>query len=459
MRLGFNGEFTRQRSAIAFLVASIAALALQRFVPALIWILPPIFVLVCLATELRQTIARERRIVLGLCALVFFAHAACLVGQLGYNPAHFTTWYDDREYLAQSAALAHAWKLHLYPDIRLKGSELYYMGTLHTGYQRALAAIYYCFGARPPAGLLLNVFSGALIPAMMFLLVKALVTPAPASATTEPAGNQSSPVVAAALAAFHPTQYYWGSFLLKDLYLAAWFVAGLWLLVRSIRERDIAAAIAFAAVLSVLFSIRIYCAASLVFAGLVYAIAQLPRRIAWIAFGSITLLLWMLATYTDTGSTRFEQMWSSLVELGPRHLESSGEMINFVLAGIPRLVLGPFSWLQGRGAHPLYGMYPGMWYLYLLVYPLAIAGFVYVVRKNVRIWALPIMSIVGGALVLLTASYAGDAPRQRYYMEYVPVALASYGWSLPKRRIFLLWYLVLFGYIVGQVITVRVRGL
>jgi hypothetical protein len=437
------------KAELAFVLLYTLAISIRGVVPWLIWLLPACIALGYAFYVLHGRPRAEVRMVVVVCASVLVGNLLVLLARLDYNPVRFTMWFDDREYMVQSSALAGAWKAHIFPDISAKGSEAYFMGTLHTGYQRAVAALFYVSGSAAPAGLVLNAIAGSLIPLFVFLLMGELATPA----------GSRVPWLACLLAAVHPNQYYWGMFLMKDVYTAAWFVGALWLLVRALRLRDVAAGLAFAGCCYILFTIRVYCAASLVFAGLVYAASGLARRTAYFSLAAGALVLWMICTYTDAGSTRFEQMWSSLTELGPKHMQSVSQMGLHVLAGIPRLLLGPFAWLQGRGRHPLYGLYPGMWYLYLLIYPAASTALVAVVRRDEKLWAVPLMTVVGGALILLTASYGGDAPRQRFYMEYVPVALASYGLTLPKRRVFLAWYLALAAYMVGQVITVRVRGL
>ncbi|MGI8907208.1 MAG: hypothetical protein ACR2IE_12045 [Candidatus Sumerlaeaceae bacterium] len=442
-------QITNARMAIVFVAATGICLAMAPILPSAPWLLPIGLLIACTVTAIWTVPRQHQRLLAAITVAVVLCQLVVMLTRLGYDPAGPTFWYDDREYFAQSAAVADAWKANIFPDITRKGSQPYFLGTLHTGYHRSLASAFYVFGTKPLAGLFLNLLSAAVLPLFCYLLALDLRLRV----------NSSAAAIAAGLAALHPTQLYWSQFLLKDLYLAAWFVASLWLLVRMFQRRDVAAGLAFLAATYVLYTIRVYCAASLLVAAIAYLAAQLPRRVAWTVFAATALIITMTALYTDRGAARFNQMWSSLVELGPKSVRSPWDVPGHLLAGIPRLMLGPFAWLAGRGDRPLYGLYPGMWFMYLLVYPAAIVAFVYSLRQNVKVAALPIMAGIGGALILLTASYGGDAPRQRYYMEYICIAFAAYGWTLPKRQIFIGYYAVLATYIIGQVITVKIRGL
>lgn len=393
---------------------------------------------------------------IGCLALICFAgHLCVILLSPGYNPREQTFWRDDHVYFHQSSALAQAWREGFFPEITRKGSPPY-MGTLHTGYQRTLAAVFYLAGDNATVGRLFNAFCGTLLPLFSALLAH-LVFGDPKRGRSELL--RAPPVLAALLATMHPSQFYYSQFLLKDVYAASWFLAVTVLLCQALLRKNAAACIAAAAAVYLLFTVRAYAAISLLAGAGAYLLLLIPRRTAVTGLLLSATALLMLMRYTAAGSMQGAQLWHSLLELAPAHARSPGAIAKHLLAGIPRIMLAPFSWIYARGDRPLYALYPGMWFLYIVVYPAMFTGLARVIRHNSRPAVIPLVATIGGCFVLLISSYGGDAPRQRFYMEYIAVAFAALGWTTPKRRVFTAWYILLATYAAGQIITVKMRGL
>jgi len=438
---------------VAGLALVVFAFALRSWAPLLAWLLP--FALAALACRMvwREIATADRRTIRWLGAGCLVAHVAVQLSTLGYNPAAMTWWRDDHNYYRESIAIADAWRAGSYPDISLKGAPPY-LGTLHTGYHRAVASAFFISGNSVVIARLINAACGAALVFLLGMLANALF-----SRVTEIPRGFSPAVLAAGMAALHPAQYYYSQFLLKDTYTAAWFITCTVLLCDALQQRRVLSMLAAACGLYILFTLRAYAALSLVIGLFAYLVLLLPTRAA-LAWGSLSALVgFLVVRYYEPVHYPAMQMWQSIVELAPQHARSPGAVAVHLLRGIPRLLLAPFSWIYALGEKPLYPLYPAMWFLYLLVYPAMFAGLWRALRLNLRAAVVPLMGILGGSFILLMANYAGDAPRQRFYMEYIAIAFAALGWTLPRRRVFIGWYLVLAAYAIGQVITVKMRGL
>ena len=97
-----------------------------------------------------------------------------------------------------------------------------------------------------------------------------------------------------------------------------------------------------------------------------------------------------------------------------------------------RMALAPFAWVTAEGPAPLYGLYPGMWFLYLVVYPLGLAGVAEAVARDRRQAAVPLVAAMASCGVFL-AVYGGDATRQRLFLEVILMPFAAFGWSARRR--------------------------
>jgi hypothetical protein len=88
---------------------------------------------------------------------------------------------------------------------------------------------------------------------------------------------------------------------------------------------------------------------------------------------------------------------------------------------------------------------------------MCLLGFLELLRRNVRLAAIPLIAWFSSALILLMA-YGGDAPRQRLFMDFVVFVLAGCG-ILAKRRhlAFLLCYTIIAFFAAIQLLTLHRR--
>jgi hypothetical protein len=429
--------------------------------PAGAWLLPFVFAVAYVACRVWELPASERSWILMYCGLAAVLQAAIIVVWGYHDPTREATTLDDHQYYVQSSAIARAWSEGFYPALSHKGSPPY-LGDLHTGYQRVLATLFLLFGARALPGILLNYACVALMPALGYLLALALFQGPPESASWraslrscfgllpcgdpaadgKAAGDYRTPRIAALLCALNLSYYYWSRWLLKDVLLAALFASAVAMAVDFLRRRDLLAGLGFLLVSGFVTIMRAYAGLAL-FAGIaLYVVTLIPRRIAaWVTVYGVIVLV--VASYSSRVDQYVSQLMHSLVVQIPGELRSSWLSARYFAGGIPRLLLAPYAWIKALGNDPMYGLYPAMWVLYLVIYPLGIAGLVRAIVRNHRPTAVPLACLCSAGLVFLLA-YGGDSTRQRLWLETLFAVYAGYGAAAGKHRLAAAaWYVFL----------------
>lgn len=398
---------------------------------------------------------------MGLCLLLFAVHIVWAVIRSFYYDAGQpgTFWIDDQNYYIEAAAISDAWRNGFYPEIWRKGS-LPYLGTLHTGYHRPLATLFLVTGPSTLAGLLLNAMSLSVLPLLAALSARYLfltdddLRVLPKNDQVKGSLRDIS-LIAATLTALHPAQFYWTSYLMKDAFTSFVFLGNLTFILGSIRRKSLLLGLAELFTWPFLFTVRIYAAGSLALGAALYPVLRWKtKQIAWggaLLAGTAILV----CAYTETGNVLYRQMRDSLAALAPAEVSTSSQMLWRLMAGIPRVFLSPYAWLILPEPSPLYGLYPGMWYLYIIGYPLAFCGIYYTVKDNNTRAVFPLMALAVGGLIFLAASFGGNASRQRYYLEYIILLFATAGFVKPNRRIIAGVLALEICWIIGQVIALR----
>jgi hypothetical protein len=442
---------------LATLAVAALAFALYPRLPILAWLLPFGLSLAYLTSRFIALPSLDKAWLSACCAGALLILVTVL-GVFGYHdPLAPRAHLDDFWYLRASGAIADAWRSGFYPALSQKGSPPY-LGSLHTGYERALASLFLVFGASVNVGIALNAVCAALMPLLGFLLADSLFADVAelAAPATVLGRRVSVPRAAALLCTVHLGYTYWATWLLKDMLLAALFGTCLLLLADAVCTRRILPAVGFVLLTGYVCILRAYTGLALVLAVALYVIARLPRRVALWA-GLYVAILVVALGYTMRGGQYFSQLGFSLGNLIPLEAQTiTGSIIHFG-RGIPRLVLGPYAWVKAEGTMPQYGAYPGMWLLYLIVYPLCAAGFVRAVRKDHQLTIVPLTCVFSGAMIFLIA-YGGNANRQRLWMELIFIVYAACGLGSPRRRTYLVgWYALLALFALAQLVSLRLR--
>lgn len=429
----------------------LASLGVYKYFPAQAWLL--LFLSVpTYAGWIFLTAEKKTRYSLAALSGVAFLLAIAVAYLCGLNNPELNPHsLDDATYLHQARAIAREWKSGHFPVLSAKGSALYYVGSLHTGYQRLLAGIFSVWEADYRLGIWLNFISVALIPTFTYWAVYLLLCRHSSLETAARGGIRG-----ACLAAFYPSLGYWASWLLKDVVLATIFTASLAAALDCFVRKSFLAPFFLIAGLYALILFRAYAAWALVAGVIVYGLSIMPRRQV-LASLIILMIAAVLASYTESGGFYFRQLGHSLGELLPSYVRTLPQSLAYFLGSIPRLMLSPYAWVKARVDQPMYEVYPGMWWLYGLVYPLAFAGLWQLGRWDVRAAIIPFVAWAASAAILIIA-YGGNAPRQRLYLDTIFIVLAGCGTVASHRRLFFgLWFAFLALYITIHLTTLDLR--
>ncbi len=455
-----NVAYEAKRAWLALLISLVgigALMAIRPLSPAGLWLLIPASLLIYSAETITESSAWAKKhlamaalIALGVSLIVFMVSGL-------HNPMTFPYSLDDATYHAQAQAIAEVWRQGEFPVLSAKGSPPYYIGSLHTGYQRLLATLYYLLGADYRWGILANLVAVALIP--LFVYRSTLVMTKGGSNRHSAVTNQLSErnaVASAWFIALYPNLGYWSSWLLKDVILTLLFVATLGALLDVMIRRRFHVLIYCVAGWTGLATFRAYAALSLAVGVAFYLLALLPRRLA--VWGGMALLIGVvLYGYSDSGNAYYSQLWYSLAQLLPESVGTPQEAVRHILVALPRLFLAPYAWVKAMSDVPIYEVYPGMWWLYLVAYPLAGAGLFRAARMNLLPAIIPLVAWAMSAYLLML-SYGGDAPRQRLYLDAVMAIFAGLGYGCRSWRPFTaMWLWLLLAYICLHLLSVGWR--
>ncbi len=433
----------------------LAAVLTHGIAPWFFWItmlaLPAFAIVRAESSYLRSPVGRR---ILLVCLVMLVLHVGWALGRSHFYDASVfgTYWKDDHNYFREAKAIAGAWGAGEYPEIGLKGSPPY-LGTLHTGYHRPLSTLFLIFGSSTICGLLLNAVCAACFPLFCALISRYLWSPDSEGGADTLRSDYG--LIAGILAALHPTQFYWASYLMKDTYVAFVFLAGLTLVLGAYRRKSTRLAVGALFVLPYMFTVRAYTAMGVVAGAALLPFMRLKRKILIRSAAIGALFLVLIGAYTTGGNAIFRQLRDSFLALAPPDIGTPSQLLLGMAAGIPRLFLAPYAWLILPEPTPMYGMYPGMWYFYLLIYPLAFAGLYQVVRKNISAAVVPLAVLGLSALIFLSAVYQGEASRQRFSLEFILIVFAAYGMRNFSRA----WAFTILSleaaFAVGQVLSLR----
>jgi hypothetical protein len=348
-------------------------------------------------------------------------------------------WFpDEHSYRILANAVARAWHQGEFPTL----SKDVWLGTLHTGYYRILATLYYLFGDRYWLGICVNILMGATVPLLLYFLA-------------DSAFGKRAARLAAIVAALYPSFIFWSGFLLKDSVHAAFFMLALvacWDLREKWRDLPALALLAASFFLALL---RAY-STLIVWASLAgYLILFSKKRTVYLAVTLWIMLVYAIARQTYVVSEYEKNLIFSFLNIIPDQCATVLGSLRYFALGVPKLLLAPYAWVFAPYFDIHYLLYPGQWLFYLFVLPLAFVGTYYVLKEDRREFFLVLFPIALNFLVFLLA-YEGSVPRQRLHLEPLFILLAVYGVEKKgKKWFYVAYYVLLTAFIIAHLISIR----
>ena len=388
--------------------------------------------------------AEQRRFLLFIVivALVLRLLYAFMIQSLPVRSAEGFFFPDEGSYDVFSEKIAGDWHAGVFPEL-WKDT---YLGTLHTGYYRILAAVYYVLGHRRFVAILLNVLAASLVPVLLYFLGLRLI-------------NERGARWAALLGVVHPSFWFWNAFLIKDAFHIVFFLFLLWVLLRLVERVnyvDLLAALGGVFFLSLL---RVYSSATLVATLVAYLMFFAPRK-RWYWIAAVGLVVLLLAGRVVFYVRSYEdQIIYSFLNMLPDEISNHWRLAKHLVRGIPRFVLAPYAWYFSGTYDVHYFLYPGQWVLYLVILPFALKGCAVVLREDRREWFFLLFPIVVSCFVFLLA-FRGSVPRQRLSLEALFILMAAMGLQRKgSKGVVVSWY-VFFGlFVTVHIISLFVRGI
>ena len=151
----------------------------------------------------------------------------------------------------------------------------------------------------------------------------------------------------------------------------------------------------------------------------------------------------------DTNANRLlMQIVQSMYQIMPPSQQDDWTIgLKWLGSAVPRFFLSPYSWIwSSKTVNPAYGTFPGMWYLYLVIYPLLVCGIYESFRRNAKLWLVILIPVLWNYLIFAFA-FGGDVSRQRYYLECLLIPMAACG-ILSERRLRRKIYIIVYGLII-----------
>lgn len=341
---------------------------------------------------------------------------------------------DDQSYHRWSEQIAQRWNQGEIPRIWTDAE----IGTLQTGYYYFVSGIYYVVGAKPIFPLLLNPLFGALLCLLVFRLAELLLDSDAARKTM-------------ILCALNPVFWFWSSFLLKDTLLVVFFVLALVLYLEWRRRRNILIFAALFPTAYFLFLLRVPSLMVVLAAIFIYEMIESPRKgmLLALAVGGILVAVAGRAIIL-VRDVEDQILYSFLNALPDAGLTYRGAL-KYLARGVPKLFLAPYGWVFAHYFTPFYFLYAGQWFLYLYLFPHALAGYIRLIGENRRtaLWLI-VPVVIKCYLYLLTELSA------RHMLELMPLftIAAAYALRRPLSQKFMLaYYIALVAFMLFHLLT------
>lgn len=349
---------------------------------------------------------------------------------------------DARSYHMWGGKIADTWAKGIFPDLF---SETW-VGTFHTAYYQIIAGLYLLFGPRPEVPIFANCLANALAIVFIFYIAHFLF-PSTAVARTS-----------TIIFALHPSFWFWSSFLLKDSLYVLFFLWAVLIFFLLSHKYNYWLFILLLTVLYFVFHLRAYGAFLLTTTFFVYLFLWSKQRLLILAFLIFAIFALIAASQIKYVEEIYEQVQYSFLTLLPDEYQTTLPRIYLLLfAGTIKFFLAPFAWVFPKHFDIYMLLYPGQWFLYLFIFPFALVGIYYALRRNLTPTFI-LLFPVALSLYLFLLVYKGVAPRQRLFLEAFFIILAGFGLNQRiNKKFLLLYYAVLFLGIIAHLLSIKLR--
>ncbi|OPZ09811.1 MAG: hypothetical protein BWZ10_02521 [candidate division BRC1 bacterium ADurb.BinA364] len=363
---------------------------------------------------------------------------------------------DDASYDRWGREIAERWKQGERPALS-RDSEI---GTLHTGYYRFVAALYWLAGPSPRLAIALNMLACALLPAALYFLALDYAGPRAAAA-------------ACWMAALYPSFWHHSVFLMRDAWITLFFVAaaGVSLDIRARRESSRALEagrwICLAGLCAQVFLLRYYLVVVLAAAWALYGLALVERKRRALALATLVALAAaaLAARWTVPSIAHWQdRLVQSFLWAIPRDQHSLAAVARRFAAGAAKLFLAPLPWAASGGYSIDYFLWPGQWMLYLGGLPLGLWGLWSAARRGPPIGFVLMLPFFAAAYGFSVA-YEGSVPRQRMFLDALLIVFAARAWAeraeggAAPRGYFVAYYSLLGLFVAAHIASLFVRGI
>ncbi len=383
-----------------------------------------------------------------LCKWILIALAIRLAAALCINtllPETYDGFFfpDARSYHSWGEKIAALWCRGTFPDLY----RAPWLRTFHTAYYRIIAGLYFVFGVHKVVPIILNCISSSLGIVFVFHIATLIFS------------SRRVGIIATILYTFHPSLWFWSAFLLKDTLHIFFFLWAILLFLFLIRKYDYWLMIALVVLLYFIFRVRVYGSFMLVLTFGIYLLIKTKRPtrvLVTIAAGGIALI--PAIVFIPEVRTIYERLsWSFLHLLPDKYNTTIPHIYVLFIAGILKFLLAPFAWVMRSDFNIHLLLYPGQWYLYILLLPYALAGGYYIVKRNLTEGIVLILPIIF-SLYLFLLVYQGAVPRQRLFLEVLMLILAAFGYNeKPSRRYLAIYYIVFATGIIAHLASLLIR--
>jgi hypothetical protein len=423
--------------------------------------LPYIALVIIIVFSFSRLDKKEKAFLFSVTVISLFIHVifAICIQRMPVARHGIFFFIDEYGYDLWSAAIAREWRSGNFPNLWTDQ----YLGTLHTGWNRILASIYYIFGHRPYLGIVLNIFMSAFLVPLSFFTTRAIFPvkeKIPSINWREKILNDPAHI-AALICSIHFSFAFWSAFLLRDIFIAVLFITCILLIVSLYRKWNYYSLAALLLILSGLVILRVYSVGFLLMGPAAYFLFfHKQKKWLWLVMAAGCILMVAARIFIPMRDYQNQILYTFLNNLPDAGKSSIGCLIHCA-RGVPRFFLGPYAWYISPGSAVIdYMLYPGQWFLYLLIFPWGLKGLYTCMRENEKAAIFPVIPIMLSVFLFLLA-YGGSVPRQRLYMEPLFIIFAAWGLTRKEkgRYIPLAWFIFLGLFITAHSISAWQRGL